>query len=378
MSQSNKKLRADFLDYMREHDAWPPQTKIETWLQSADEGMRHGIFSQMIHGVPIAPECVVKVVKYLTAEASGKLHVHAATTFKNYLKSKGIASEEQHSDWSLAARLLESDEVDHLQRGFRGVWEALRGKRVVDRFVQACANESKVAEAIRWMYVWVARNLEHVQSPATIDEEIEAAERHMNIKLEEYQKRAVTWWNFDRWTVVLARGKCTETGMNIVLPLREHAYESIRSGERMSYDIYPSDLQRPSRSLLFEGTAERAPDLGGNDGNTTRNTLIGMLSQHAVLSHDTRNYAEKPLRVLTFGGTGRNLRRTASFGFKPTGVTMPGTKIPLVEKVFKWPFHRDDILFAAGLSLLGMHANEMLAPPYDKRISDAARPQQTQ
>lgn len=369
MSNSNRPLLPQFLEFMRSHKAWPPQIKVETWLQSIDEGMRHGVYSQMIRGVPVDPECVVKVVRYLLADTGTSVHSHAAATFKAYLKTRGIESTDGHSEWSLAERLLESPTIDHLERGFRGILDALRSRRIVDRFVQACANEQMVRDAVHWMYVWVGRHLEHIAPPSTIAEAITAAEQHMQISMEAYQAKATAWWDFDRWTVILVRGKRTATGMNIVLPLRRHVYDSIRNGERKSYDVEPSDLQRPSRYILHEGTAERPPDLGGNDGNTTRGTLIGILSQDAVLSHDNHNFAKTPVHVLTFGGTEKNLRRAQSFGFKPTGATMPGTKIVMTEKILEWPFHRDDVLFAAGLTLLGMHADEMLAPPYDKNVT---------
>lgn len=361
MTSSVRTLRQDFVDFMHMCKGWPKTQAFERWMREKG-GIRNGIYSAMTRGLAVDPRFAVGLAEYFLARLkSGKI-TEEDSYFKQYLASLGILDPLELSASSIANKILAADDKDYIARGFAGIFDAFKGSRFVEATVQGCKNEKQIREAIHWLFVAVGRETAP-RDATSIDDAVAIAEATMKTSMEEYEKRVLRWWNFDPWTVVLSRGKRGPTGMCIVLPLDEMAYESIRDGKTSIEKLQPADLVRPSRFLFIEALAQRPMELGGDGGNTTRNLLSTIFSQGAILSHLEGEKGKKPLHLLTRGGTPQSIKRAKSLGYKLTGNKMRDEGIDSMERVFQWPYSVDEMVFIGLRSVIGNFADRFLTPP---------------
>jgi hypothetical protein len=342
---------------MDSHQAWPAASAFLKWVKQYDQGIKNGIYAQMIGGYGVRAMYVVRFVRYLQG---GDAECEAARAV--LIELLGGTDWLGQSAEKIASMLLEDGEHDLLQRGVHGIWDAVSSMTTVESSISPCRSESDVAEVVKWMYVLVARHISEKQD-LWHKESISIAADHMRISLDDYVHKAVAWWQYDPWTVIRVKGRKAPVGMSIVLPLTDAAYNSLRSGNRMSYDIRPEELRRPSPNLLVEMVGERLPLVGGEAGNHTRSTLIAALSQQAILSNPHRDRARGRFRMLSFAGTPANRDRIMSFGFRPTSVCMPNTNIDWMEKDWGRQMSFSDYVYLGLLMALGGDPNCRLVPP---------------
>jgi hypothetical protein len=363
MAETDRRLREDFLQHMEIHGAWPETKNFERWVSQQRSGIRHGIYAALKEGLALDPKYAVTLCDYFLNQAEqGKEH-EQFSAFSAFLRQQGIENPQAHSPATLAQRLFVSDDSDFFCLDADGILSIIKSHRIVKYYVTQCEDEEEVREAIHWMFVTVGRATTHSKQ-LSIHESVRCAEQYMQIALPDYQARALQWWEFDRWTIIRARGKRAATGMSIVLPLAESAYAQLKNGRAMSYDILPTDLRRPSPHLLVEGTCERPVDMAGDKGNTTKNTFMAIVSQIAVLTHCHGPHSKKSLYLLSFAGTPRSKKRLLSGGFKTVGNSMPDSSIQFYERILPVVPHRTtDWIMRAMLWILGHQADEMLNPP---------------
>lgn len=190
-------------------------------------------------------------------------------------------------------------------------------------------------------------------------EAIKYAQQVVGSPLDEFQALARSWRQYDEWTVVLAPGRYSPTGMSIVLPLRREAYQAVRAGELGFVDLGPTHLLRPSRYLLVVGLAERPVDMGGDDGNTTTNLLHAITSQVSILSYCHGQEQCEPLHFLAPAGTPRNKERLQAMKYQPLGTVLRWSRHPLYERIYRWPFSPDDFFVVGASNLLGRYAERV-------------------
>jgi hypothetical protein len=358
MVRASRRLDVSFRQLMDRRQAWPKGVAFQKWLKEQDEGIKNGAYAEMIQGYAVRALYVVRFVRFVqhaVEEAAA-----ARRVLSEFLQGEHWQSQ---SAEQVAAELLAEDEKDVLRRGVQGIWDAINAKRMVDSHIAPCRSEADVTEAIKWMFVLVAHHISRFPGDLNFRQSIDEAERYMQIGFDEYVAKAIGWWRFDPWTVIRVQGRKAPVGMSIVLPLKDGAYESLKAGGRMSYDIRPDELQRPSCNLLVEMVGERLPIVGGEPHNAVRNTLIAVLSQEAILSHPNNGGSRDNLRLLSFAGTPANRERSESFGFEPLGITMPGTDIEWMEKNLQEPMTFMDSVYLGLLWVLGAHPDRRLIPP---------------
>ena len=360
MPRAERTLSEEFLDFMGEH--WPTPKSFQGWMRKHHDGIRNGIYSQMITGNAVKPTYVVRLVDFFFANAKAKLHAESAALFFEYLRSKGVGDPMSQSPAQLADKLLQVDEDDYLQKGISGILDAFRGSRFVEAYTQGC-KEKDIPEVIRWLFITVGRDADPRQAPDSIEAAINAAEERMQITMDQYTELALRWWAYDQWTVVRARGTSSAIGMTAILPLKSDTYQSLRRGELAVKDLNASHLQRPSRHLLIEAVSERPVDAGGNNGNVTRRLLASVFSQGSILSHCYGKEAKQPLHILTRAGTPKNGRRATSLSYKKTGNSFRGETCDMLERVFKWPFSPDELIFIGLSGAIGNYSDRFLIPP---------------
>jgi hypothetical protein len=363
MKNLERALRPDFVEHMSLGDRWPKTTAFETWLAQRGDGVRHGEFHKLKNGKVVKSRLVVQFVELLADEsAKGPDIAVARAAALEFLRAQGIDSFEQHSSSIIAKLLLSVEDDDFLGKGVDGLVDILLARPKCERFVNACNDEDDVKEAVCWMFVAVGRQIQEGQTPLKSKEAIQDAAEYMRISLKEYQKRAIDWWQFDPWTVMLARGnRVARAGMSIILPLRQATYDRIKAGAHMGYETTPADMERPSRLLLLEGAAARPEDRGGEQGETTKHAMLGLMCQLAILSYCEDQRRKLHRTAVTFGGTPKTEASLRKAGFKPTGAKMGETEL----KVYERPMSRSgkDTLLDFILNGIGEQADRWLTPP---------------
>ena len=195
-----------------------------------------------------------------------------------------------------------------------------------------CEHEADVRTAIALTMASIGRTASG-DTALSAKEAIQAAERHMRIGHDDYLGRAIALWRVARWSIAFAVVDRQRVGCSIVLPLAEPAYEALRLGVRDSHACSPADLALPSRTLFLEAIAHRAdaeyPAVHRKTGQLVRTIYV----QLAVLSLDGPGplQADRPLRILSIAGNPTNAKRLRRSGFRPTGTTMPGFDVGLME-----------------------------------------------
>jgi len=353
MAKCDRRFKPDFVEWMSTRRLWPDAKRFEGWMRDHRDGIKNGVYSKMSRGLPVRPHYIVEFLRFLVTRSPADLDWETASVVARHLE---LPCWDQEPVESIAQRLMADDNEDYFQRGVDGLIDAIKLTRVIDRMVSVCSNRAEVEDSVRWLYVWVGREMAPEIARGTVSEAIQVAEKHMKLPMEEYARRAVAWHTAEPWAVVKAPGNRTVTAMSVALPLTDLAYESLRRGERRSYEIDPSEIVRPSRNILIEACAERPIELGGNEGNATRHTLIALFAQQAVLAYSEAVPKNEPLRVLSFAGTPRNCQRLKRFGYKRVGTKMPGLPVEWYEKVYARRFSNADFLFLGLFWMAGFFA----------------------
>lgn len=373
MASNDRPLRREFIERMERNDAWPLTKIFEAWMRSTTGGIRHGVYSNMMKGLPFDPKYAVALAAYLLHVSADDPGGKVATTFAEYMSEIGGARPIDQSPANVADQLLEKDDGDYFRRGPAGIIDAFRSKRIVETYVRGATCEEQVREAVQWLYVWAAEDTAPSRAHHSIDEAIAKTESMIRIPLALFEDLAVNWWRYDAWTVVLAQGKRAPTGMNVTLPLRKEVYLAVRNGERALDEILPSDLCRPSRYLYIVAIAQRPEILGGDEGNTTRNVLAALFSQVSILSRHNGPGEPDPLHVLAAAGTRQNAQRLEATRYKPTKAKTRCQGLPLYERVYDWPMALDDMVIMGFSSMIGAYADRFLQPPMNRKAKQESQ-----
>jgi hypothetical protein len=327
MGRISKALHRDFLALMS--TVWPQPSAVESWLKGR-RWKKTGRYGDMKKGREVPQEFIHRFVLYMLEEGKNDPAVFKA--FNAYVRSKANRDVTKLSAAEICS-LLFATELDIL---------AQDSGTVVDRIMKmfgrgiayvGCNGPEDVHKAIRWHYISFGRQLDGGIPPLEKRAAILRSQNRMDIPLEEYFEKAREWQTFDPWTVLLPWGKGSPTGMSIVLPLKKAVFDEIRSGHRMTYDVTPDDLVRPSPYLLLECCAERPPDEGGIDGNVSLQLKIAISTQVAKLSNFLKVHTLDPLTLLSFAASPVVRNRLEGNGFTPLGNFMPNTPVEMYERV---------------------------------------------
>jgi len=278
----------------------------------------------------------------LTPVPTGKANHHHEATLEylaqfGFVPAEGLDGEralEILCDSATDTPTSDSEELDFMQLGIKGLSQVFQLHRAINRTVQGCKDEGVVRDAITWMFVDFGRQLGAPQD-GPIEAAIERTQEMMHLSLGEYQARAVSWWNVNRWAIVLARGRDRPAAISIMLPLSTGVRDNILGARQMTYDCAPEDVAQPSSRLLHEGVGYRPLELGGEPKNASATLYTVVLAQAAALSKYHRLTGSEPLTLLSIPGTPINRKRLAAYGYQPTGKHMRLTGIEFVERIFR-------------------------------------------
>jgi hypothetical protein len=272
---------------------------------------------------------------------------------------------------AIAEHLIATD-PDPFFSGVTGMLHSFRekisdrvsGKSFIKTYLTGC-RENDIGTLADWFYVWGAGDIEPQRRYSSTDlaKAMQVTEEAIALQRVEFERLAKRWWAHDPWTVVLARGKYSPTGLSIVLPLRQEAYVAMREGKLGLRELGSPEIRRPSRHLLTVAIAQRPVILGGDDGNTFKNVFAAHISQVAILSACERD-SEHHLRVLAIVGTPQNAVRAKENGYEPVNTVTPDQRLPLYERVYGERLSLEDMILLGFTGLLGRNATHFPRPPY--------------
>jgi len=374
MDRNDRPLKSNFLDAMHLCDAWVKVTTYEKWLRANApkpfNTIKAGIYGDMRGGYAIQPKYAVGLAAYLLDRIAARdregnpMYPHVCDALNQFLHPSTIDDVLRLSPTTLGKLLLAEEESDYVAREAEGFMTLVATTRKLPSLLQGCSTADEVAEAVRWIFAFCGRSLR--SDLRFIDEQVAVAmaEKEFHVSMAEYQARAIGWWEKCKWTVVLGRGQLGPTGVSIILPVQQHAYEDMRAGNREGYCVSSDEIINPSRYLVLQGTAERAPGACGEKGNYSKHTLPAIINQVAILSYVRGEESGKPMQVLSFAATPRSRYRLEKAGYKPLGTQMPESDIALYEKqLLRGSLFSTDVFLGPYLRGLGERADEFPAPP---------------
>ncbi len=331
MAQQFRAFRADFRQHMDLQGAWPKEFAFQTWLRiNLNQGLRSGHYSQLRAGHSGRARHMAGFVRFLRCCPPESREYRA---LDQYLAKKSLHLAESPTDQKVVecvSKQVERTFADAFMEGVRFLLRLFTRIRHPTRQVRPCFTEAEVTNAIRWMFLELAHQISRGDLSAI--DAIALAERTIGTTLEDYQQRAIDWWRFQPWIVVLALDAGKPTGMAITLPLQSVAFEKIRSGARMGYHCMTSEMALHSATLFCEGVAVKRLDHEVRARKGYGPVVVAVTCQQAHLSDVPGLATKQPMRILTFAPTPTQHRRIKRFGYKPTGTSLNGTAIPLFER----------------------------------------------
>lgn len=255
-----------------------------------------------------------------------------------------------------------AERVDHLCDLITMLGAFLKQGIQLGTAVRRVADEAALREAVRWLFIDFGRQTSRRPGLPWVDA-IRVAQDRQQIALEEYQRRAIDWWQFNPWTVVFTRCQDVPASMSIVLPVKLRTYNSILEGRRNTYECTAAELEPLSSLIVIEALAPRPAEQAINGENPTLSMFLTLTAQVGALSRCDRLGKDDALKLLSFAAMPLTRKRLISQGFVPTGVEMANSNMELLERVLRVSSRRPhDFIFQA---VLNQFSKAFDSPPPD-------------
>lgn len=161
------------------------------------------------------------------------------------------------------------------------------------------------------------------------------AESEMKRTLEEYAEALRMCWKANEHAVVFAtqkRGGAVERiGVSVCTAVTEDFYRRFRSGQAVESRLDAVDVVPQSQYVMINAYAENvAIDLKQNKVARTLSQSRTSLYQLASLFLPVQHDAWQP-HIVSFAGTAESDKRLRTYGFSPTGATLPDVGKAIME-----------------------------------------------
>ena len=221
--------------------------------------------------------------------------------------------------------------VDWLRRNFPEYYASFMNKFELHEPAY-CENESDVWAAAELIVDCVGRERPDLGPSRLVGETL------MQRSLQQYFQQLLMLWQHNVTSVVFSvarirdgkQKKLTRVGASVIVPLKVPCYEKIKAGTLCEKEITSDDLESPSLNLFFAALAEGPPVTNCWRAAISRSQVHTACYQAASLAKPMVNSAGCP-RMLTFGGTKENIKRTERYGFQDLESVMKDTGTPLLE-----------------------------------------------
>lgn len=336
MFQQKRALLEEFCEQMELAGVWPTEEEFKL----AAGRYAAGTLTAMRRGQPVAAKYCVTLVRMRNEPGRDAFR----KTIAGFVQDRGLSKADSENDTRILDTICRpiGDERDWIADGISAIGYAINARRLASRTGRPCQDVREVMQAIRWMYIDCAR-LRSRNPMLEPQAAIQLSESWAKISLEDYQRRAISWWKFDPRIVMVAIGDKRPIAMTLILPLKEPVWNDIRSGQRASYAVSDRDLCIPSSYLMHEGLGQRPHDEGGEAKPYTRATFVTILRQMGTLAEITLP-PRADLHSLTIAVNDLARQRIVGFGYKQVGTRMKTLDVDLFEKRFdRRKSHRTDV-----------------------------------
>jgi transcriptional regulator with XRE-family HTH domain len=154
------------------------------------------------------------------------------------------------------------------------------------------------------------------------------ADRILNERFLTYQSRYLDIWQKNPGTIRFAVDGNRKTGVSVVLPVTDEAYDLLWRGEIDYLQITAEDILPNSQNIVIDSAVEFAENPKLSWFQITERLSYAVFSQLATLSVDPR---ADDFRMVSFGASDANIKRLRSNGFRVNGNQMPTFDFPLLE-----------------------------------------------
>jgi transcriptional regulator with XRE-family HTH domain len=170
----------------------------------------------------------------------------------------------------------------------------------------------------------------HLERDGT-DEAIEMFERGdqmLDQRLTRYQNRYLSIWKALPACFQLAQCDQACSGLVVVLPVTDDAYDRFRSGAISFMDINQDDIEFGSQNLVLDSATDFPVPGNTHWSRITDSLIFALFCRIASLSKDP---LADDFRMISFGASEINMKRLESLGFLDCDVCMPEFNFPLCE-----------------------------------------------
>jgi len=168
------------------------------------------------------------------------------------------------------------------------------------------------------------------RSDSQSDQIFGTADQMLDERYSAYETRYLSLWKRNPLTILFACTEGKRTGVSVVLPVSDTAYQAFREGRISFMDITDDDILEESQNLILDSGVEFANQPSKSWYQVTDSLTFSIFYQMAILSC---NPTRQDYRMLSFGASPVNLERLGTIGFIECDVEMPEYGYPLCELV---------------------------------------------
>lgn len=333
MHERYRAFNEEFRLYMARRGGWPADRVVGKWFRDNENGLGNSVYSRVKKGGTAAEKFFAGFLRMLDSPPeSPKVQPfrHGLSVLWDFLRERGVERLTQIPVDSVLSHITgppvlkrpKTPMIDYLRRGVEAIGEFLAPSDLVTRYVQGCASDADIREAVDWVLVCIGQSAGPGGAETPPEQAALHGEAHVGIAREEFVARVIRWHRFNPWTVVFAREDGVRLGTSIVLPLTESAYDDVLESRRSTDELEPEDFTGPSRNIVLEACAECPTHLRPADANPSRSLRMALAMQCGALARVTELPKGTEVRFLTFASTPRNRDRLIDSGFKSTGRLM--------------------------------------------------------
>ena len=156
----------------------------------------------------------------------------------------------------------------------------------------------------------------------------ERGDRMLDERLTFYQNRYLSIWKVLPECFQLAHCDDSCSGLVVVLPITDEAYDRFRSGKISFMDIGHQDIEPGSQNLVLDSATDFPVPGNTHWSKITDSVVFALFCRIASLSE---NPLADDFKMISFGASQINMNRLESLGFKDCGIRMPEFNFPILE-----------------------------------------------
>ena len=154
------------------------------------------------------------------------------------------------------------------------------------------------------------------------------ADEELNRRGDQYCQRYEAIWEANPNTLLFSTTGSERSGLCVILPVTDAAYERLLRGEVSFMDIEAADIEYESQNLILDSAVELPCKKTKKWHRITDSLSFTMFYQMALLAKDP---SADDFRMIGFGASPINLKRLQDMGFAERAARMPNYGFSICE-----------------------------------------------